>query len=203
MPTIGDYSEVALCNLALAAIGHGMEITSLDEASTAARACKLHYPYARDATLRSYDWNFAARRASLPASADIPPYGFAASYLLPDDCILVRTVHNTKIWEIERRHILSNAAPPLMITYTALIQNPKEFDVLFTDALTTRLASDLAVRLSANLTRAQQLHTLYLAKLAEARRVDSLEGNAPHQLRSSWLGSRFERGYVECAEFEG
>ena len=203
MPTLGNYSEVALCNLALAAIGHGMEITSLDEAGSAARACKLHYPYARDATLRSYDWNFAARRASLPASAEPPPHGFAASYLLPADCILVRAVHNTRIWEIERRHVLTDATPPLEITYTAVIQSPAEFDVLFTDALTTRLASDLAVRLTDNLARAQHLYTLYLAKIAEARRVDSLEGSAQHQIRNSWLGSRFERGYVECADFEG
>jgi hypothetical protein len=203
MPTLATYSEVALCNLALAAIGHGMEISSLDEASNAARACKLHYPYARDATLRAYDWNFAARRASLPAAADTPPYGYASAYLLPADCILVRKVHNTKIWEIERRHILTSVAPPLQITYTSLIQNPGEFDALFTDALTTRLASDLAVRLSDNLTRAQQLYGLYLAKLAEARRVDSSEGMAPHQVRNGWLGSRFDRGYVECADFEG
>ena len=203
MPTLGDYSEVAICNLALAAIGHGMEITSLDEPSAAARSCKLHYPYARDATLRCYDWNFAARRASLPASAEPPPYGYDAAFQLPADCILVRKVFNTKVWEIERRHILANAVAPLQIAYTAVIENPREFDALFADTLATRLASDLAVRLSDNLTRAQQLYSLYVAKLAEARGVDSREGSAPHLIRSSWLGSRFERGYVECVDFEG
>ena len=76
MPAFGEYSEVAICNMALAEIGRGAEIVSLDEKSEAARACRRRYPYARDAVLRSYDWNFATRRASLPASADKPAFGY-------------------------------------------------------------------------------------------------------------------------------
>ncbi len=199
MPSFGEYSEVAICNMALAEIGRGAEIVSLDEKSEAARACRRRYPYARDAVLRSYDWNFAARRARLPASADLPAFGYARAYPLPSDCLLVRAVHNAcaGAWEVEQRQVLANTAPPLLITYTARITNPSVFDVLFTDALVTRLAADLAVQLADSQSRANSLHQLFQVKLGEARRRDADEGAAPHLLRSAWLDARFEPGFVQ------
>jgi hypothetical protein len=39
----------------------------LDKNTQAARACRLRYPFARDACLRAYDWNFAAACAPVAA----------------------------------------------------------------------------------------------------------------------------------------
>lgn len=198
MPAFGEYSEVALCNMALAEIGRGAEIVSLDEKSEPARACRRRYPYARDSVLRGYDWNFAARRASLPAAADPPAFGYARAFPLPADCLLVRAIHNpgTEMWEVEQRYILASAPPPLLVSYTARVTNPSAFDVLFTDALVTRLAADLAVQLSDSQSRANSLYQLFQAKLADARRRDSGEGRARHQVRSTWLDARFDPGFV-------
>lgn len=198
MPVLGEYSEVAICNLALAEVGRGAEIVSLDEPVQAARACKRRYPYARDAVLRSYDWNFASRRTTLPALDGPPPFGYAAAFLLPVDCLLVRTVHEAgpRGWEIEDRRILADAAPPLRITYTARVTNPMSFDVLFIDALVTRLAADLAVQLADSPSRAASLYQLYREKLALARARDSDEGTAIRSPRNSWLDARFEPGFV-------
>ncbi len=92
MPTLTDLSEVSICNLALQDVGRGLAITTLDENSQAARVCRLRYPFARDTCLRAYDWNFAAWRASLPALAAAPAFGFANAYQLPPDCLFVREV---------------------------------------------------------------------------------------------------------------
>jgi hypothetical protein len=198
MPALGEYSEVAICNLALAEVGSGAEIVSLDEPVQAARACRRRYPYARDAVLRSYDWNFASRRATLPALDGPPPFGYAAAFLLPVDCLLVRSVYDAgpRGWEIEDRRILADAPAPLRITYTARVTNPMTFDVLFTDALITRLAADLAVQLADSPSRAASLHQLYREKLALARARDSDEGTSIRSPRSSWLDARFEPGFV-------
>ncbi|MEQ1756576.1 MAG: hypothetical protein ABL973_20845 [Micropepsaceae bacterium] len=198
MPTLGEYSEVAICNMALAEIGRGAEITSLDEAGQAARACRRRYPYARDAALRGYDWNFAARRAALPASSMTPLFGYASAFGLPADCLLVRRVNHCSAqrWEVEGRQILTDATAPLSITYTARITDPGLFDALFVDALATRLAADLCVQLSENTSRAQILFQLYQNKIAEARIRDAQEGDADHDMRSAWLDARFERGFV-------
>ena len=202
MPTQADYSEVAICNLALADIGHGAQITALDEASQAARACRLRFPYTRDAVLRSFDWNFAARRARLPQNAIPPAFDDLGAFDLPADCLLVRAVHNPGItrWEVEGRQILTNSAGPLRVTYTALITDPRQFDSLFIDAFATRLAADLAMQLSENVSRAQNLMQLFQAKLQAARLRDSQEGEADHATRSSWLDARFDRGFVCSSE---
>ncbi|MFN9542122.1 MAG: hypothetical protein ACK59B_02905 [Alphaproteobacteria bacterium] len=198
MPALGEYSEVAICNLALAEMGRGAEIVSLDEPSQAARACARRFPYARDAVLRSFDWNFAARRASLPALATAPAFGRAAAFAVPSDCLLVRKVQDLAddAWEIEARTILADAPAPLRITYTARITNPVFFDVLFTDALVTRLAADLAVQLADSPARATSLHQLFREKLVHARTRDTDEGTTPRDPRSPWLDARFEPGFV-------
>jgi hypothetical protein len=197
MPTLADISEVAICNLALAELGRGAEITSLDENSQPARACRRRYPHARDAILRSYDWNFAARRASLPASAARPAFGYDNAFDLPPDCLLVRAIHDACTpWEVEGTRLLASTPPPLRITYTARVTNPGVFDSLFVDVLATRLAADLCVQLTENTPRAQALLQLVQLKLDEARHADAREGNSDRRQRSSWLDARFEPGFV-------
>ena len=198
MPTFAEYSEVAICNMALADIGRGLQITALDEASQAARVCKLRYPYARDAALRSYDWNFASRRADLPKNAVAPAFEYANAYDLPPDCLLVRSVFGVyrDQWVVERRQILADAGEPLLITYTALVTDPAVFDPLFVDALAARLASNIAVQLSESPSRAQSLLQVFHAKIAEARTRDSQEGYAERQSHSSWLDARCDQGFV-------
>jgi len=198
MPSFAEYSEVAICNMALADIGRGLQITALDEASQAARVCKLRYPYARDAALRSYNWNFASRRAELPRNAVAPAFEYANAYDLPPDCLLVRSVFGIcrDHWVVERRQILADAGDPLLITYTALVTDPTTFDPLFVDALAARLASAIAVQLSESPSRAHSLLQLFHARIAEARTRDSQEGEGEHQSSSSWLDARFNQGFV-------
>jgi hypothetical protein len=198
MPTLADISDVAICNLALAELGRGAEITALDEPTQAARACRRRYPHARDAVLRSYDWNFAARRASLPASADAPAFGYPNAFDLPADCLLVRAIHGEECagWEVEGTRVITTAAAPLRHTYTARVTNPGAFDTLFVDAFATRLAADLCVQLTENTARAQGLLQLFQVKLDEARRCDAREGQAQREQRGTWLDARFEPGFV-------
>lgn len=192
MPTLGEYSEVAICNMALAEIGRGAQITALDEASQAARACKLRYPYARDAVLRAYDWNFAAKRAELAKNAVAPAFEFANAYDLPGDCLLVRSVFDGEAerWVVEGRQILSDLGDPIFIKYTALVTDTAAFDPLFVEALSSRIASDIAVQLSESVSRAQGLWQIYQSKLIEARRRDAQEGQPDGLPRGSWVDAR-------------
>jgi hypothetical protein len=196
MPTLGEYSEVAICNMALAETGRGAQITSMDEASQAARACKLRYPYARDACLRAYDWNFASSRAELAKNAVAPPFEFANAFDLPPDCLIVRSVFEGEgeRWVVEGRQILSDLSDPIFIKYTARIIDPTQFDPLFAEALSARVASDIAVQLSESVSRAQSLWQVYQAKLAEARRRDAQEGQPDSLPRGDWVDVRNDGG---------
>lgn len=205
MPTLGEYSEVAICNMALAEIGRGAQITSIDEASQAARACKLRYPYARDACLRAYDWNFAARRAELPKNAVAPAFEYANAYDLPADCLLVRSVFDgdAEKWVVEGRQILTDMGDPIFIKYTALVTQTAAFDPLFVEALSARVASDIAVQLSESVSRAQGLWQVYQSKLVEARRRDAQEGQPDSLPRGSWADARLDGGTGVYRDWRG
>ena len=196
MPTIGEYSEVAICNMALAEIGRGAQITAMDEASQAARACKLRYPYARDAVLRAYDWNFAARRVGIAKNPVAPAFEYANAFDLPADCLLVRSVFDGEAekWVVEGRQILTDMGDPTFVKYTALVTDVSQFDALFVEALSARIASDIAVQLSESVSRAQGLWQVYQSKLVEARRRDAQEGQPEHLPRGAWLDARSDGG---------
>jgi len=192
MATAFEVSEVAICNLALQDLGRGLTITALDENSQAARSCRLRYPYARDACLRAYDWNFAAARASLPALVAAPAFGYAHAYQLPPDCLFVREVAggDGHPWTVEGGKLLTDLSAPLHITYTRAETSPASFDPLFAETLAARIAADVAVSLTETLGKAQALWQVYQAKLAEARRRDAQEGRSGRSVDPDWLGSR-------------
>lgn len=196
MPTFGEYSEVAICNLALAGVGRGAVITSMDEASQAARACKLRYPYARDAVLRAYDWNFAAKRASLAKNTVAPAFEYANAFDLPADCLQVRSVYEgeSEMWVVEGRQIITDMGSPIKIKYTGLVTNSANFDPLFVETLAARIASDICVILTESVSRAQELWDVYRARLVEARRRDAQEGQPESLPRGSWSDARFGNG---------
>lgn len=192
MPTLTELSEVAICNLALQDVGRGLAITALDENTQAARVCRLRYPFARDACLRAYDWNFAAARASLPALVTPPAFAFANAYQLPPDCFFVRTVGETNecAWTVESGALLTDESAPLKVTYTRAVADPVLFDPLFAETLAVRIASEIAVSLTESVGKAQALWQVYQQKLAEARRRDAQEGQRVSADREDWLGAR-------------
>jgi hypothetical protein len=204
MATIGEYSEVAICNLALQEIGRGMMITALDENTQAARACKLRYPYARDATLRGYDWNFAGARVALPKNATAPAFEFANAFDLPADCLRVRAILDGEAddWKVEGRQIVTDLGDPIQVKYTRRVTDPAQFDPLFVAALAARVAADIAISLSESTAKAQGLWQLYMGKLQEAWKNDAQEGQPDALPQGSWLGARFGANIRPYADWD-
>jgi hypothetical protein len=193
MPTIGDYSEVSICNLALTEIGRSSQIASIDEQSTSARLCKQRYPYARDAVLRAYDWNFAAARVELDALSGSPVFEYSKAFTLPDDCLRVRSIYGGERckWKVEKRQILANWTGKLPLIYTALITDTTEFDPLFVAALASYIAADICIALTESTTRQQGLWQSYRMKMTEARMRDGQEDTPDDLPVGSWVESRY------------
>lgn len=63
-------TEVELCNMALARVGH-KKITALTDDNKAARQCNLHYSNERDNMMAAYPWPFAIKRDRLTAAGII------------------------------------------------------------------------------------------------------------------------------------
>jgi hypothetical protein len=82
-------SEVDISNLALASIGDGGTVQSINppDGSVQAERCGRFYPIARDSLLERHDWEFATRRVALAQLASNPASTWLYCYAQPADCI--------------------------------------------------------------------------------------------------------------------
>ena len=175
-------TEVSICSNALRQLGDD-PITSLTDDTERARLCNAFYADARDACLRSHPWNFAITRASLTQLSSTPAYGFDYQYALPTDpyCLRVLSMEfEDYIFKVENlategRVLLTNE-DTAKILYIAKITDTALFDSMFVDALTAKLAANLAYPVTNSVTLQTQMVKIYEGKMSEARSIDGQEG---------------------------
>lgn len=167
-------SEVDICNRALQKLG-ASRITNLTEDSRNARECNVAYEPLRDAELRRHVWNFARKRARLPASATAPAFGYNFRYTLPADFIRLHPGVEANDWQIEYDAILTNHPAPLDIVYICRVEDPNRMDALFREALAARLAYELCEVITQSNTKKAEARSEYLDIIQDAKRVNAIE----------------------------
>lgn len=193
---VANRTATLIANLALGKV-ESPAIANIDEASPGAVECRRFYDSIRDALLRDQVWNFAQRRAQLPADATAPLFGFAYAYTLPDDCLRANEVYGadrTK-WRIEGRKILTDLPAPLQLIYNSVDVQPGEYDSLFIDQFAARLAEAIAPRLARNRAlraeaKAERQDIEQRAALADGQ--EGVEDDFPD---GDWIRARF--GIIE------
>lgn len=85
-------SKIEIINLALAHLGSGKEIASIDESSQEAAAARRVYDTALDETLRGYAWPFATTIRSLQLIQEDPNSQWNYEYGYPSDCLWFRGI---------------------------------------------------------------------------------------------------------------
>lgn len=95
-------SQVAICNLALDAMGARSTISALTEGSAEAAACSRQYQPALEAVLQAAHWNFARKQGALTllldatlTSPDEVPVPWTYEYAVPSDCLAGRYIMPT------------------------------------------------------------------------------------------------------------
>lgn len=185
-------SEVEICNSALIKLG-AKRILTLDDDSKEARLCKEQYAKNRDELLRSHSWNFAIKKQELAKLTTSPAYEFDNEFQLPSDCLMVE---NTNLvfgeeWKIEGRKLLTNS-DTIKITYRAKVENPSEFDPIFSEVLAMKIAHDISYAIVNSITLRQQMFQEYQNLLRHARSMDAMEGNANRQVvTETFVNERF------------
>jgi hypothetical protein len=184
--------EVDIANVALLRIGQLQTIASLTEDTPHAQAINAIFSHLRDAVLEAYAWPFATKRSKLGvlASAEDDPddpklrTGWGFTYQLPADCIAPRYIYpgtnspgegQEVPFAIEAddgpglggRVLLSNQDEAELV-YTSVIIQPNRWSPTFRDALSFRLASDLAMSVAKKPELGLRLYQLYQVKVAEA-----------------------------------
>ena len=184
-----DFIEI--CNVALRRIGVA-EIERMDEASEPARACSRFYDFTRRNILQRFPWTFATRRVQL-ARVDEKAPDFEYVYQYPKDALAVRLMYNDSFTGLpkknEYRIMSSNTGRKIYtnienawLEYTADVKDTSLFDDQFVEALSWKLAAEMAYSLTGNMNIANNCVQAYNAYMVEAAGSDAAEDNmlVPH-----------------------
>ncbi len=211
-----SVSKVEICNFALQEIGEE-SIISLSDATVQAQQCNLRYDQARRAVLEDHPWNFALSRVSLPLTTDTDVFSdFNSIFQLPSDCLrVVKTDREDEMtsgtdplfngfktvgfenayvgrdrYRVEGRKLYYDDDTCFVI-YIKNEEDTTLFTPLFVEALTLRLASMIAYKITGSRTLAAEAYKLYEELLRKAKVRDSQEGTTERSESSRFISVRF------------
>lgn len=192
-------SETSICSQALSWVGQS-EISSLEEKTKNAQWCRNNYPQLRDAVLEERPWTFARDRQE-DTTTNLDGWGKQYRHDIPLNWLWVPRVFrdissndpNEWVpalgWVREGQYILTYEAKVYM-EGTLRITDTGQFSMLFTQALTQRMAAEMALPLAQN----QKLHdshwATYREKLAIATTRDGQQGRNERLRRGSLVKQR-------------
>ncbi len=189
---MANYVQIA--NLAAVEIGTEARITDPNEDKVLARNVKAVWDLQRRAAIREGSWNFAARRAALPALAEEVGYPFTYVYQLPADCLRLIEVLDASArtdYQLEGGKILCNISGPLYIRYAVDVADQAAFDEAFADAFAKRIAWTIGHKIAGSTFDKGAAERRYWAAIMAAKRVDAMENPPIEQEESSWIEARW------------
>lgn len=207
-------SPVVIANMALGNIGARDTIESFDEQSIEARTAKFWYPKSRQSVLEAYDWSFARVRVALSLDEEDPPDDWYFRYGLPADCLKARRITNNMqspgwadwptAWTVDpdstpfsielnadktRRTLLTNMEAAVLM-YTCDMIDTSLFTSMFVDALTYKLASDMAMRITGKASVREQNYKQYVFAVRDAAANDANEDQQKKPRDAEWIRGR-------------
>lgn len=171
-------------------------ISNLDtETTKSAIACRAFYDQARDRLLRQYDWAFAGEVQKLTSLTDDGKTKYLYKYSLPSDpyCLRVRRLKDSTFtdqvyaYALMGRYIYTDLASAYL-DYTKRVEDPDDWDPLFTEALSWLLAAEL-IRPLGNKTGVDAA-VAYEEALLRAKGQDALERQEEETLPTLWTDER-------------
>ena len=199
-------TKTDVANLALAELGARRITDYSSDATTESKSCHLHLDHVVNTLLRRHQWNFATARVTLVAVAGTPLGNeWDAAWTLPTDMVrLIRIISGdvcnpVRSFAIEGRILLTGLLTEVFIAYVSNAVAVADWDSLFIDAVTYKLAAAICQDVAQNPTLEasclQKLESLALpvAQTADAREVLSGENFGPRELasQSGLVRSRF------------
>lgn len=195
-------SQTRICNAALAHLGEGKKITSIEDNTPLANVLKQTWDEARDEVLADHPWNFALRRKDQPTSDDAEIAGteYDQAFAKPADCLRwlpYRPGHPDYFeGEEEGDFILSNAQAPIIVRYIARIEDVTRWTPGARAALAAKLAMINAKAITGQSGMIDRMSAIYDGLLSKAKRQDGAASGdraLRYETRSNWLGARNRR----------
>lgn len=197
-----SVSKVQICNLALSAIGSKAQIQSIDELSTEAKVCKLHYNQALATALVDADWSFATTTAGSAVLTDDPPGDWTYMHAEPANCLriieIVKTLGRTTPPLPFKRHVHDGQRVVLSDTETPIWRyvydntDPALYSPQFSAALVLQLATRLAMPITRKKDIRDDMSQQYRLAKMTASITDAKENSANGEPEKTveWISDR-------------
>lgn len=187
-------SNVEIANRALQKLG-AKRIVTLTEDSRNARAVNAAFETLKEAELREHPWNFSVKRVQLAAEATAPAFGKSRYFQLPSDFLRLLPPdpeynYNDLDWQIEGRLIATNDSAPLDVRYVYNVTDPNTMDVLFREALASRIAYELCEEITQSNKKKEAAQADYDSAIAKAKRTNAIERTAAKPPEDTWVSIR-------------
>ncbi len=178
-------SETSICNQALSWLGASL-ILSIDDGTTNADLCKVNYDELRDTVLNEAFWTFATKRYKWTPTTDIPAFGYSKSFLIPSEVITIIEVRDDSVfangtsnldWRREADRVVANV-DVIFAKCIYQVTDVSKFSPLFVQALATRLAAELAPRITESNTKTNLMWQMYDQKIEIAMATDGMQGRS-------------------------
>ena len=187
---MSSITSISICNKALTYLS-AERINSLAENSENARRCNAIYSYTRDELLASHTWKFATKFSNLAQLDETPINGFTYAFALPADFLKERELYYKYEFIISNSKLYTDDSSPTL-EYIARVTDESKFPPYFAEALSRRIASDLAFGITQNATLAQSAFQIAEKVLREAKQTDSQGATPKEPLRSRVLIDRMK-----------
>lgn len=186
-------SQVDIANAALMKLG-AESIVALSDDNERARACNAAWPLVRREVLRAHSWNVPVARATLAATNDTingsSTFGFDTAYNIPADCIYVIEVDTEYDWRVEGRQILTDGNTSIHIRYAKDETDPEQYDPALTAVMASRLAAEIAYRITDSATMRDRMWQEYEMQLERAAMADATEQSPADFEEDDWITVR-------------
>jgi hypothetical protein len=145
--------------------------------------------------LEARAWTFATTRLEFAPAAATGLADFPSKYPIPATVVRVLSCDdgggsNEMEWRREGAFVLAQTSPTKVYAkVVTLLEDPTKYPPAFVRAVASRLASDLAVPLTADRALALEMDSRFQRDLAEAGRLDGQQGTS-ERMRSSGLAAR-------------
>lgn len=190
-------SKIQVYNLALSSIGNDSTVAAADEKSKPARVCTLWWETCLKAVLQDFPWNFATKFVALAASTESIP-GYANAYLYPADAVKAITITDAggariggggyyhsgtfgygwalsqinhvpfKLFAGAQQSLIATDLQQAYLMYTTYVDNPERWPSQFVEVMALRLASAIAMPMSASAEVLARISQAYQQRLADA-----------------------------------
>lgn len=198
-------SQTSIINRGLQMLGY-KSVGSINDNDRGAKAMLRAYDPRKFSLLRAHPWNFAIKRASLPASSTPPIHGKGNYFPLPPDFLDLLPVDQSygitgagnisgppavTDWQIEGNQIASDQPAPLLIRYISSGVIESLFDSCFAEALAADLAGSCCEELTQSNTKLAAIGQMYDNAIALARKRNAFENRPAQPPLDSWIARRF------------